>query len=408
MLLIKFIYQYSLPILMQGKTIIVCVTGSIAAFKITEVIKILKQKGANVEVLITKNGKKLVDIEEFKQLCPVRDELFNPNKTYKDYLERKQIPHTSISDRADLFLIAPATANTIGKIANGIADELVSTSIMSTNAPIILAPAMNCKIWANELVKQNVQKLKDNGYYFIEPEYGQLACGVEGKGRLAKIETIVEEIELFFSNQRLSNKRILITAGPTIEQIDPVRFISNKSSGKMGYALAKIAGHYGANVTLISGPTSLAKIMRNVTTINVKTAEEMYNEVMKISNEQDIIISAAAVADFKPQYVDEKIKKTENLSLNLEKNKDILLELGKIKKPEQKLVGFALETSNIEENAKAKLENKNLDLIVANTPEALNADESKVLFITKNNIEKINKTSKLNIAKHIFQRLVEQ
>jgi len=393
---------------MQGKTIVICITGSIAAFKITEVIKLLKQKGANVEVLITKNGKKLIDIEEFKQLCPVRDELFNPNKTYKDYLERKQTPHTSISDRGDLFLIAPATANTIGKIANGIADELVSTSIMSTNAPVVLAPAMNCKIWANEIVKNNVQQLKNKGYYFIEPEYGKLACGVEGKGRLAKIETIVEEVELFFSQKNLANKKILITAGPTIEKVDPVRYISNKSSGKMGYALAKIAGHYGANVTLISGPTNISTLMRNVNTIDVKTAEEMHNEVIKISSEQDIIISAAAVADFKPQFVDEKIKKTDTLTLNLEKNKDILLELGKIKKPEQKLVGFALETNNIEENAKAKLENKNLDLIVANTSEALNADESEVMFITKNNIEKISKTSKLDIAKQIFQRLEEQ
>ena len=393
---------------MQGKTIVICITGSIAAFKITEVIKLLKQKGANVEVLITKNGKKLVDIEEFKQLCPVRDELFNPNKTYKDYLQKKQTPHTSISDRADLFLIAPATANTIGKIANGIADELVSTSIMSTNAPVILAPAMNCKIWANETVKNNVKKLKNNGYYFIEPEYGQLACGVEGKGRLAKIETIVEEVELFFSQKHLANKKILITAGPTIEKIDPVRYISNKSSGKMGYALAKIAGHYGANVTLITGPTNLSTLMRNVNTINVKTAEEMHNEVMKISNEQDIIISAAAVADFKSIVYDEKIKKTDNFVLVLSKNKDILLELGKLKKPNQKLVGFALETSNIEENAKAKLENKNLDLIIANSPEAFDTDESEVMFITKNSIEKLEKTSKLEIAKQIFERLVKE
>lgn len=390
---------------MEGKNIIICITGSIAAFKILDVVRLLKDRGAAVEVLITKNGQKLVDLGEFEKLCPVRKELFDPNKSYTDYLERRKTPHTSISDRGDLFLIAPATANTIGKIAAGIADELVSTSVMSTTSPVVLAPAMNCKIWDNPVVQENIAKLKQRGYYFIEPEYGQLACGVEGKGRLPKAEKIVDEVESFFSHQSLSGKKVLITAGPTIEHIDPVRFISNKSSGKMGYSIAKIAGHYGADVTLVSGPTNLSKLMKNVNVIDVKTAEEMYNETMKLATEQDIIVAAAAVADFKAVASENKIKKQDNMNLELVRNTDILFELGKNKKDGQKLVGFALETNNIEENARKKLEEKNLDLIIANAPSAFDVDESEVIFVNKDNIENIGKKSKLDIAKEIFEKL---
>ncbi|HDK26467.1 MAG TPA: bifunctional phosphopantothenoylcysteine decarboxylase/phosphopantothenate--cysteine ligase CoaBC [Candidatus Atribacteria bacterium] len=349
--------------MLKGKKIILGVTGSIAAYKAAEILSLLKKKGADVFVIMTESATKFVQPLTFSSLSGhlVITNLFSLN-------DKIEVKHISLSRWADLILVAPATANIIGKIANGIADDMLTTTVMAFKSKVIFAPAMNKNMISNLIYRENVKKLVGLGYEFIDSEYGPLACGEVGEGRLANIEDIVSKVEnILYFKEDYKNKTVLITASCTREPIDDVRFISNYSTGKMGFALAKIARARGAKVILVTGPTSLPAI-RGVNTISVNTAEEMKSEVFKYFKEADIVISAAAVADFRPkEKMSGKIKKeeTEKMTIELEKNPDILFELGK-KKGNKILIGFAAETENLMQNACKKLREKNLDMIIAN------------------------------------------
>jgi phosphopantothenoylcysteine decarboxylase/phosphopantothenate--cysteine ligase len=389
----------------KDKTIVLGVTGGIAAYKAAELTRLLIKSGCNVHVIMTKAATEFVTPLTFQTLSrnPVHTDLFS-------LIQEAEVGHISMADRADLFVIAPATANVIGKIANGIADDLLTTTVMATKAPVLLAPAMNCNMYENPIVQGNIEKLKGLGYHFIEPETGELACGYEGKGRMAEPADILEEMETILSPKDLKGERILITAGPTFEAIDPVRFIGNRSSGKMGYALAKMALRRGAEVTLISGPSSL-KPLRGVRFISVESAEEMGKAVMANLKDATTVVMAAAVADYTPVKVaSSKMKKgKEPLSLELEKTLDILSEIGK-KKGKRLLIGFAAETENLVANAKKKLKEKNLDLIVANNVKEPGAgfgvDTNIVTIIDKKgNIEELPKMPKEDVAWRVLDRV---
>lgn len=348
---------------MKGKTVVLGVTGGIAAYKAVDITSRLKKLEVNVRVVMTENAQQFVTPLTFQSLSQnqVATEMFQSPQQSSQYWE---IEHISLAKSADVMVIAPATANFIGKLASGIADDLLLTTVLATTAPIIIAPAMNENMYANVVVQENIEKLKQRGYTFIEPTVGRLACGVTAKGKLASVDDIVDIIGLFLSKKDLAGKKLLVTAGPTCESIDAVRYITNHSSGKMGYAIAKAARDRGAKVTLVSGKVSL-KPLKGVDFVQISSALDMYEAVTKRAKEQDIIIKAAAVADFRPSVTyDYKLKKTQMPPLELIKNPDILMELGKEK--DYILVGFCMETENLIENAKAKLENKNLDMIVAN------------------------------------------
>lgn len=344
------------------KTVVLGVTGGIAAYKALDIVSRLRKKDINVHVIMTESATRFVTPLSFQSLSQnyVVSDMFAEPKSF-------DIEHISLAEKADLFVIAPATANIIGKIAGGIADDMLSTTVMATKAPVLIAPAMNTNMYNNPIVQRNIDILKSFGYHFIEPDEGRLACGVTGKGKLADTEKILDVIDmLLFDHKDLVNKKVLVTAGPTREDIDPVRYISNRSSGKMGYAIARAARNMGADVTLISGPSSLLP-PANVNFIKVHSAEDMYNEVIKYYDNADIVIKSAAVSDYRPESIKKsKIKKTDDdMNIKLVKNKDILFELGKLKKS-QLLVGFAAETDNLDEYACNKLMSKNLDMIVAN------------------------------------------
>ncbi|SKA92436.1 phosphopantothenoylcysteine decarboxylase / phosphopantothenate--cysteine ligase [Caloramator quimbayensis] len=361
-------------------TVVLGVTGGIAAYKALDIVSSLKKKNINVHVIMTKSATKFVTPLSFQSLSQnyVTVDMFAEPKSF-------EIKHISLSERADVFLIAPASANIIGKIANGIADDMLSTTVMATKAPVLIAPAMNTNMYNNFIVQKNISFLKSLGYYFIEPQSGRLACGSIGKGKLAETENIVDLTEmLLYKNKDLKGKKVLVTAGPTREDIDPVRFITNRSTGKMGYAIARAARNRGADVTLISGPVNI-KPPEGVRIINVYSAEEMYDAVIRHFNDIDILIKSAAVADYRPANRSElKIKKTDDdLYIELTRNKDILLEIGKIKK-HQIIVGFAAETNDLVANAMAKIKKKNLDYIVAN-----DVTMEKSGFGTENNTVKI-------------------
>ncbi|CCJ34180.1 bifunctional phosphopantothenoylcysteine decarboxylase/phosphopantothenate--cysteine ligase CoaBC [Caloramator australicus] len=346
----------------MSKNVVLGVTGGIAAYKALDLVSKLRKKDINVDVIMTESATKFVTPLSFQSL--------SQNQVIVDmFLEPKswEIQHISLADKADVLAIVPATANVIGKIANGIADDMLTTTVMATKAPVLIAPAMNVNMYENPIVQRNIQILKQYGYHIIEPIEGRLACGYVGKGKLNDIDLIFDYIEMLLEKKKdYLGKRVLVTAGPTVEYIDPVRFISNRSSGKMGYAIARAARNRGAEVILITGPTNLAPPV-GVKVIRVKTAEEMFKEVMKYYPEVDIAIKAAAVADYKVEGTSKvKIKKTEDsFELKLIKNKDILQEMGKAKS-KQILVGFAAETNDLIKNAKLKLEGKNLDMIIAN------------------------------------------
>lgn len=364
--------------MLSGKKILLCVTGGIAVYKAAILTSKLTQKGAEVKVILTDGATKFV--------TPLTFQALSRNEVYWDTFDEKDpahIAHIDLADWADIVIVAPATANTISKLANGISDNMVTTTLLATTAPVWIAPAMNVHMYEHPAVIKNINILKEYGYQFIEPGEGYLACGYVGKGRLEEPENIINRLESYFSNQMslLNGKNILITAGPTREKIDPVRFISNHSSGKMGYALAEVAKSLGANVTLISGPVQLTP-PAGVNCLYVESAEDMYQAVMKEFSNSDIVIKAAAVSDYRPKFVsDIKIKKKPGEEvLELERTKDILLQLGK-KKDKQVLVGFAAETNNIKEYALKKLKEKNADLIVAN-----NVTEKGAGFGTDTNI----------------------
>ena len=349
--------------MLKNKVIILGVSGGIAAYKSVELLREMTKRGANVHVVMTKNAQQFVTPLTFQTLSgnPVLCDMFQ-------LLMGSKIGHVTLADIADLMVISPATANILGKIANGIADDFLTTMVMATTVPVVFAPSMNVNMWESSFVQNNVDKLKAHGYQFVGPIAGDLACGSVGKGKLADIEEIIEKIEDIFTKKDLQGQRILITAGPTLEPIDPVRYITNRSTGKMGFALAKMARRRGAEVTLITGPHYLSLPRRDIPQIVVHSAREMHDEIMHHYEDCHIVIMTAAVADFRPQdRLEQKIAKRANGSyvLELEKNPDILKELGK-KRGHHILVGFAAETSEFMENAEVKLKEKNLDLIVAN------------------------------------------
>lgn len=386
--------------------VLVGVTGGIAAYKALDVISALRKKGVEVKVMMTKNAAEFVSPLTFQSLCQntVSVDMFEKISSY-------DIEHISLAHYPDVIAIIPATANVIGKVANGIADDLLSTVIMASDKKVIFAPAMNCNMYANPIVQNNIKKLKEYGYSFIEPQEGRLACGDIGMGKLQDTEVITDMImSAIHPVKDLIGKKVLVTAGPTISKIDPVRFLSNHSSGKMGYEIARIARDRGADVTLISGPVSL-KPVNNVEFIGVKTNQEMYDAVMERFDDVDIVIKAAAVADYKiEEYSQNKIKKNDSsLNLKFVKDNDILKTLGERKK-NQILIGFAAESNDIIDNAKKKIEKKNLDFIVANditsSDTGFKSDYNKVTIIDKDgNIYPLDKMSKAEVAENIFNLL---
>lgn len=386
--------------MLKDKTIILGVTGCIAAYKSAELVRELKKLGADVWVAMTVEASKLVTPLTFRTLSgnPVITDLFS------EELSNIPVPHITLTKKADLILVAPATANVVAKVAGGIADDPLTTIILSAKCPVIFAPAMNTAMWENEATQDNVSSLKLRGYKFIGPDRGPLACGDEGIGRLSPVEEIVERLKQeLLPNQDLLGLKVLVTAGPTRENIDPVRFISNRSSGKMGYALAKAAAKRGAAVTLISGPTDLNP-PAGVETIKIETTSEMFDAVMGRFDSANLLIMAAAVSDFKPKAISaKKIKKSNGeFSLGLEKNEDVLKEAGKTKK-DQILIGFALETDDLVANAARKLKEKDLDMVIANDASAFESDASKVTFIFKDGtIEELPKMEKEKIAERIL------
>lgn len=347
----------------KGKTVVLGVSGGIAVYKALDVVSRLRKLDINVYVIMTKSATEFVAPLSFQSLSQnyVVCDMFEDPKTW-------DVEHISLAKRADVFLMAPATANVIGKMASGIADDMLTTTVMATKAKVLIAPAMNTNMYENPIVQKNINTLKELGYNFVEPDSGRLACGDLGKGKLATPETIVDEVlKLLNKPQDLLNKNIIITAGPTVEAIDPMRYITNRSTGKMGYKIAQMAINRGANVTLISGPTNLTPPQNLTKFIKIESASDMYEAIKENLDENDVVIKSAAVADYKPtSYSDKKIKKSDdNLVINLDRTKDIAKEIGKIKK-DKILVGFAAETNDLVENAKSKIANKNLDFIVAN------------------------------------------
>ena len=392
----------------MSKTVVLGVSGGIAAYKACDVVSRLRKENIQVNVIMTKHATEFVSALTFQSISqnPVAVEMFEPVTNW-------DIEHISLAKKADIFLIAPATANVIGKIANGIADDMLSTTVMATKAPVVIAPAMNTNMYENPVTQANIQKLKDLGYIFIEPGYGRLACGDLGPGKLAEPDLIVENIKFLLNKtDELKGKNVLVTAGPTQEAIDPVRYITNKSTGKMGYALAYKAALMGAKVTLVTCPTNLEVPFGISEVIKVKSAQQMYETVTSSFDEMDIVIKSAAVADYKPKNIsDSKIKKSDSdLVLELDRNKDILFELGKLK-TKQVLVGFAAETDDLIANAQKKLAKKNLDFIVANDLKqegagfAGDTNIAKLLF-ADGNIEELPIMTKNQLSKEIYDKII--
>lgn len=391
------------------KTIVIGVTGGIAAYKALDVISKLKKKDFEIHVIMTKAALEFVTPLSFQTLSEniVNFDMFSEPKAW-------EIQHISLAKKADLMLIVPATANIIGKVASGIADDLLSTTIMATKAPVVFAPAMNTNMYNNPIVQDNMGKLIKFGYKFIYPESGRLACGDEGEGKLANTELISEFVQsMMYDIKDLEGKKVLVTAGPTIASMDPVRYITNRSSGKMGYSVAEEARDRGADVTLISGDTYI-KAPAGVNVIHVKTNEEMLNSVIDNFEKQHIVIKAAAVADYKPKdYSKKKIKKSQDeFELKLVKDEDILKKLGTLKK-KQILVGFAAESNDLLENAQKKLKAKNLDYIVANDITASDtgfaSDNNKVTILCKDGRKiDLEKMSKRQVAKKLFDLINEK
>lgn len=394
------------------KNILLGVTGGIAAFKSASIVSLLKKKGYDVKVVMTKNATNIIG--------PLTLETLSRNRIYVDMWDTNphyEVEHISLADWADMVLIAPATYNIIGKVANGIADDMLTTiiSAVSIRKPVFFALAMNVNMYENPILKANIDKLKSYGYRFIEVEEGLLACNYVAKGRMTEPEDIVAEIERYdiYSkienfNTALKDKKVLITSGRTKENIDPIRYLSNNSSGKMGYSLAQAAIDLGAKVTLISGPTNLEIPKGLKSFISVDSALEMYEKVNQYFGDTNIFIACAAVADYRPkEYKKEKIKKSDSdLILELVRNPDILFEMGK-KKDNQLLIGFAAETNDIKENALKKLEKKNLDFIVANNASTMGNNTNTVEIIRKNKTSvKINQKNKIELAYDILKEII--
>jgi len=393
--------------MLQGKNVVLGVCGGIAAYKGVELLRLLVKAGANVHVIMTRGGTEFVTPLTFQTLSgnPVHTELFN-------LITEQEIGHISLADRADLFIIAPATANVIAKIAAGLADDLLTTTVMATKAPVLLAPAMNVNMYRNPIYKENEAKLRRHGYLFADPVSGYLACGWQGEGKMQEPEMILEAAFAALSQKDLSGATVMVTAGPTREEVDPVRYISNHSSGKMGYAIARAARRRGARVVLVSGPTSLTP-PAGVEFVPVESAMQMRENVLQRASGCEVIVKAAAVADYRPrERAGNKLKKQgEGMTIELVKNPDILRELGEAKRPGQLLVGFAAETFDLEANAAIKLEGKNLDMIVANDVSAPGAgfgvDTNIVRLLFRDGaMEELPLLTKDEVADLILDRIV--
>lgn len=392
---------------MNGKKIVLGVTGGIAAYKAAELAREFIRRGAAVHVIMTRNATEFITPLTFQTLTgnPVSVDTFQLTGEW-------EIGHISLAESANLVLLAPATANVIGKIAGGIADDLLTTTVMATRAPVLICPAMNVNMYSNPIVRENMEKLAAKGYRFVEAGYGELACKTEGYGRLACLEDIAEDAEDLLTPKDLGGQHILVTAGPTREAFDPVRFITNYSTGKMGYAVALAAKRRGAAVTLVSGPTSLPE-PRGVRFVPVVSAREMRDAVMQNLKDATVVIKSAAVADYRPaDFSDSKIKKTDRpLEFRLEKNPDIIREVGKVK-GDRILVGFAVETDRLVEYAAKKLREKNMDFIVANDitqPGAGFAAETNIVKILdrEGGSEDLPRMDKMDVAHRILDRVAE-
>ncbi|NDV47444.1 bifunctional phosphopantothenoylcysteine decarboxylase/phosphopantothenate--cysteine ligase CoaBC [Paludibacter sp. 221] len=393
--------------MLRGKKIILGITGSIAAYKSAQLIRLLVKEGAEVKVIMTPLAKEFITPLTLATLAknPILVDFFDPtNGNWNS--------HVSLGLWADAYVIAPATANTIGKMANGVADNLLLTTYLSAKCPVFVAPAMDLDMFAHTATQRNIKALLDVGNHVIEPAAGELASGLDGKGRMEEPENIVRYLDDFFTPKTLSGKKILITAGPTYEKIDPVRFVGNHSSGKMGFAIAEELGRRGADVTLITGPVQLKTVHRNITRIDVQSAEEMYNAVTESFNEMAGAVLCAAVADFTPvENSDIKLKRGKDaLKLELKPTKDIAAHLGTTKRDNQFLVGFALETNNEEQNALEKMERKNLDFIVLNSLKddrsCFGYDTNKITILNRSGSRKqFDLKSKVQVAEDIVDEI---
>lgn len=395
--------------MLKGKTVVLGVTGSIAAYKIANLASMLVKLHADVNVIMTRNATNFIN--------PITFETLTGNKCLIDTFDRNfqfNVEHVALAKRADIFMVAPASANVIGKIAHGIADDMLTTTIMACKCPKLISPAMNTNMFENPILQDNLKILEKYGYELIQPASGYLACGDTGAGKMPEPETLLQYILRTIAKEKdLAGKQILITAGPTQEKIDPVRYITNHSTGKMGYALARAAMLRGARVTLVTGPVAIEPPMF-VDVVPVTSAQHMADAVISRAPQMDIIIKAAAVADYRPvNPADEKIKKRdgEEASISLERTTDILKTLGEQKKEGQFLCGFSMETENMLENSKAKLEKKNLDMIVANNLKVQGAgfgtDTNVVTLITKDTIKELELMSKDQVADAILSAILE-
>lgn len=394
---------------MKGKTVVLGITGSIAAYKMANVVSALIKKGADVHVIMTENATKFIH--------PITFETLTNHKCLVETFDRNfqfHVAHVSLAKQADVMMIAPASANVIGKMAHGIADDMLTTTVLACKAPILVAPAMNTNMLENSIVQENIDILKRHGMTIIEPDAGRLACGDVGSGKLASEELLMAHIEYALVKEKdLVGKKVMVTAGPTMEVIDPVRYITNHSSGKMGYAIAKAAKARGAEVTLISGKTNLQTPL-GVKRIDVVSAKDMFDAVTGCAEEQDIIIKAAAVADYRPAVVhDQKMKKSDgSMSIECERTDDILAYVGKRKKEGQFICGFAMETEQLLERAEEKRKKKNLDMIVANSISQEGAgfqgDTNIVTLITEDGQMPIDLMSKDEIAVKILDEIVKR
>ncbi len=394
--------------MLKGKTVVIGVTGSIAAYKMANVASALVKEGADVHVVMTKNAINFIN--------PITFETLTNNKCLIDTFDRNfqfHVAHVSLAQKADVMLIAPASANIIGKLANGIADDMLSTMALAASCKIIVSPAMNTNMYRNNIVQDNLKKLKTYGFEIIEPATGRLACASVGEGKLPDegilLDYIKQEIEF---EKDMEGINVVVTAGPTIEKIDPVRYITNHSSGKMGYAIAEIAARRGANVTLISGPTHINPPMF-VNVLNVESANDMYNAVINNTDKCDILIKAAAVADYTVEtQSNEKIKKSDNnIKLNLVRTNDILKIVGEKKSNNQVICGFSMETSDLIENSRKKLTTKNCDMIIANNLNddgaGFGVDTNKISIITKDKTQSLDVLPKKQVAIEVLNKALE-
>ena len=395
--------------MLQGKTIVLGVSGGIACYKAAALASMLVKQRADVQVIMTQNATQFVTPLTFEQLTG--------NRALVDTFDRNfehKVAHVSVADRADFVLIAPATANVLAKLANGLADDMLTTTVLACDCPKAAAPAMNTRMYDNPVTQDNLEKLRHYGWEIVEPGVGHLACGAEGKGRLPEPEELLEVCLHALAHEKdLAGKRVLVTAGPTQEDLDPVRYLTNRSSGKMGYAIAKAAARRGAEVTLVSGPVSLPA-PKYVKLVPIRSAREMYEAVTAGAASADLVIKAAAVADYRPATVaDNKLKKKDgDLSIHLERTQDILAALGESKRPGQFLCGFSMETENMLENSRKKLEKKHLDLIAANNVKVAGAgfavDTNVLTLIGPDGVKELPLLSKDAAADALLDEIVRR